>query len=314
MPLEAANFINQLNAANPAHTDQLNQDDSHMRMVKGTLLATFPNFTAVAMASTQAQIDAAVAATTNGVGVLADAGAFFKTNTTDGLTNPAAGEVDVEAAGVPVVKFKSDLSAAFQGDVTVVGNLTGSVPIGGTIVWWDDTLPVGCGVWAWANGQLIPNAPAICPALLARWGAKFGGDGTTTMGVPDMRDVTPVGMDTMGGTTSRGLMVTAVTSWVTNTLGLLFGESLHKLVTGELASHTHVFTGTALAPHSHTVNVLESSGGFGFNNGSNASYQNATTSAVSAGTPTGTNATVGSDTPHNNVQPSITCNWIIRIA
>jgi hypothetical protein len=58
MPLETASFISQLDASNPAHSDQVNQADSHLRLLKATVKATFPNFTAAALVSTQAQIDA----------------------------------------------------------------------------------------------------------------------------------------------------------------------------------------------------------------------------------------------------------------
>jgi microcystin-dependent protein len=63
LPLETATYLHDLVVANPAHTDGLSQADSHMRLLKSTLQNTFPNFTSAALASTQAQIDAAVAAT-----------------------------------------------------------------------------------------------------------------------------------------------------------------------------------------------------------------------------------------------------------
>jgi hypothetical protein len=40
------------------------------------------------------------------------------------------------------------------------------VPIGGTVVWWDDTLPAEGG-WAWANGQVIASANTVCYPVLA---------------------------------------------------------------------------------------------------------------------------------------------------
>lgn len=43
MPLETATFINQLDIANPASTDQLAQADEHLRLIKSTLRSTFPN-------------------------------------------------------------------------------------------------------------------------------------------------------------------------------------------------------------------------------------------------------------------------------
>jgi hypothetical protein len=60
MPVETATYVSQLDPSLPAHTDGLNQADSHARLIKSALQATFPNFTAVALSATQAQIDAAI--------------------------------------------------------------------------------------------------------------------------------------------------------------------------------------------------------------------------------------------------------------
>src|SRR5688572_5863922 len=62
MGLEAASFIHQLNASNPVGgTDQKKQGDDHIRLIKTALLGSFPAF-AGALASSNAQIDAAVTA------------------------------------------------------------------------------------------------------------------------------------------------------------------------------------------------------------------------------------------------------------
>lgn len=43
MSLETAQFIHQLNPANPAGSDRLQQGDDHLRLLKSALQATFPN-------------------------------------------------------------------------------------------------------------------------------------------------------------------------------------------------------------------------------------------------------------------------------
>jgi microcystin-dependent protein len=43
MPLETATYLHELEASNPASTDQLAQADDHLRLIKAALLATFPN-------------------------------------------------------------------------------------------------------------------------------------------------------------------------------------------------------------------------------------------------------------------------------
>jgi hypothetical protein len=59
MPVESATYINQLAPANPAHTDGLNQGDSHMRLIKQVLQNTFPNITGQ-VTSTQSDLNAVI--------------------------------------------------------------------------------------------------------------------------------------------------------------------------------------------------------------------------------------------------------------
>jgi hypothetical protein len=59
MGLETATYVNQLVSTNPAASDGLSQGDDHIRLVKGALLSTFPNFTSAQLSATQAMIDAA---------------------------------------------------------------------------------------------------------------------------------------------------------------------------------------------------------------------------------------------------------------
>jgi microcystin-dependent protein len=56
--------------------------------------------------------------------------------------------------------------------------------------------PVG---WALCNGQLLPIAQNS--ALFALLGTTFGGNGTTTFGLPDFRGRGPVGMGNGPGLT-----------------------------------------------------------------------------------------------------------------
>ncbi len=51
MPVESAAFINGLVASNPAHTDGLAQADSHLRLIKSAVQASFPGITGAVTAS-----------------------------------------------------------------------------------------------------------------------------------------------------------------------------------------------------------------------------------------------------------------------
>jgi len=45
MPLESAQYLNELEASNPAPSDQVRQGDDHIRLIKEVLQNTFPNIT-----------------------------------------------------------------------------------------------------------------------------------------------------------------------------------------------------------------------------------------------------------------------------
>ena len=85
-----------------------------------------------------------------------------------------------------------------------------------------------------------------------------------------------------------------------------------------LVSHTHTFTGTALGTHQHKpVNGaamgLSPGGGGGAGGGDlNSSSGNVDTSAVSAGTPAGTNSTEGSSGVNANLPPYYALCYIMK--
>ena len=56
MSLETATYIDGLNVANPTATDLKSQGDDHLRLIKSTIKATFPNLTG-AVTPTQAQLN-----------------------------------------------------------------------------------------------------------------------------------------------------------------------------------------------------------------------------------------------------------------
>ncbi|WP_025886444.1 phage tail protein [Asaia prunellae] len=51
MPLESGTYVSDLVTTNPAHTDDVSQADSHIRLIKSALKATFPNFKGAITAS-----------------------------------------------------------------------------------------------------------------------------------------------------------------------------------------------------------------------------------------------------------------------
>jgi microcystin-dependent protein len=234
-------------------------------------------------------------------------------DTNTGLLSPAADQLAFSLAGVQVLLMGGSALVTSLGVAAPAILSTGAysggtgqlVPIGSTLLWWDDVLPTEGG-YAWCNGQIIASANTVCPVLLARWGTRFGGNGTTTMGVPDLRDTVPVGKSTMGGVASRALQT------LTNTvLGTLIGLANNVLVTLNLPAYTP--SGSVA-----TTDVTGSGAGLVRPVGSNVGVGGSATGGVIVSPTlsssfTGT-AQGGTSTPVNNVQPSTTCNYILRLA
>lgn len=330
MPVETFGYPDSLNASFPPTSDGLVGGDDHIRGIKSTIKNTFPNISG-AVTGTQAQLNTAAGWTTSGASLLNHSGVFFDNGSgaasTDGFANTLAGDIDVVLQGVIAATFQRTggvnffkVKGALQVDTTITatGEIKGPgiCPPGSTVIWWDDVLPSD-GLWAWANGQVLANANTVAPILLARWGSRFGGNGTTTMGLPDLRETAPIGKSTMGGTVRRGLLV-SISDALVNAINGIFGAATVALTTAEMPSHYH--TAAIYDPghtHGHNAKTGQSSTGGGqFPCGADAGATiNAAATGVRVNSSNGfdtTNST-GSGNAHNNVQPSSVVNWIIRI-
>lgn len=108
----------------------------------------------------------------------------------------------------------------------------------------------------------------------------------STFSLPDLRGRVAVGLDNMGGNAAN--IVTGA-----NALGNIGGSEMHQLTVGEMPNH------------SHTIPQMSSSG----NSGSGINFQpynfgNSVSPYSSSG--------AGGDQPHNNMQPYITLNYLIK--
>ena len=57
MTVESATYISQLNAANPSASDNINEGDDHLRLIKNVLKTQFPNIGASAVNPTATQFN-----------------------------------------------------------------------------------------------------------------------------------------------------------------------------------------------------------------------------------------------------------------
>jgi microcystin-dependent protein len=326
VPLETATYISDLIASNPAASDPLAGADDHVRLIKATIKTTFPNITG-AMTATQGTLNTLGPWATSGAPLLNHAGTFFDNGagaaSTDGLLNTVAGDIDVQLQGVIAATFQRTAGVNFfkvTGGIQATGEIKGPgiTPIGSCVLWFEDVLPTD-GLWVWANGQIISNANVVAPVLLARWGSRFGGNGTTTMGLPDLRETVPVGKSTMGGTSARGI-IGQFTTTVLNLINGWFGEPVHTLTKPEMPAHFH---GAGISDQGHAHSYQYYGTGLRQDGTQASTVQSQLTTGTTATALTGirvtsangldTTDTQGGGGSHNNVQPSTVVNYIIRI-
>jgi microcystin-dependent protein len=137
--------------------------------------------------------------------------------------------------------------------------------------------------WALCNGQLLPINQN--QALFALLGTTYGGNGTTTFALPDLRARAPIHA-------GNG-----------HTLGAAGGAAAHTLSAAELPTHTHAVAGS---PENGNAPVPT--------NNALAGALNAYTAPADLVTLHPSSVTsVGGSQPHLNVQPSLTLTFCIAL-
>lgn len=189
-----------------------------------------------------------------------------------------------------------------------------NIPIGAGIDYWGATAPNSSFVLAY--GQAISRT--TYSALFAIFSTSYGsGDGSTTFNVPDCRGRVTAKWDSMGG--SSGNRLTDQTGGLNgDTLGATGGAETHSLLSTQMPPHNHGGVTGADGSHSHTysgptsVSTAVSTGGDGVC-WSGQVLTATSTVANHTHTIAYDGGSGGSVVAHNNVQPTIICNYLIRI-
>ncbi|MGQ4582320.1 tail fiber protein [Lysobacter sp. F60174L2] len=138
--------------------------------------------------------------------------------------------------------------------------------------------------FATCDGQLLPIAQN--QALFALLGTQYGGNGTTTFGLPDLRGRTPRGFTQA------------------EPVGVASGVESVTLTPAQLPTHTHRFVGTtAAASTSNPRDALFAASGTELYAPPGASVTLAANTVESC----------GNDAPHNNMQPYSVLNFCIAL-
>lgn len=189
----------------------------------------------------------------------------------------------------------SQLSAALQAMLMPTGVV---LPYGG------GTAPTG---WLLCYGQAISRTTYA--TLYGIIGTTYGsGDGSTTFNVPDLRGRVIAGQDDMGGTSANRL--TGVTGSVDgDVLGGTGGAETHTLTSAEMPVHNHGVNDPA---HAHTLNEITLKGSTGGSSVPNGAWFDVGTVGINSAYTGVTIQNAGSGNAHNNVQPTIILNYIIK--
>ena len=154
-------------------------------------------------------------------------------------------------------------------------DLGDTMPIGSVVQWFEETAPDN---WLVLNGQAVSRIDY--PELFVIYGTKYGeGDGSTTFNLPNLKGRVITGLDSNDNDF--------------NELGKVSGEKMHILSVGEMPSHNHTIIcnnvqGGTLAAATLTYGRPYTS--VDYNTIKNA----------------------GESLPHNNMQPYIVANFIVK--
>lgn len=154
-------------------------------------------------------------------------------------------------------------------------NFNYTVPAGGIMEFAGSTAPTG---WLICDGQAVSRTTYA--DLYAIIGTTYGtGDGSTTFNVPNLKGKVPVGRNSSD------------TSF--DTLGETGGEKTHTLTINEMPKHGHNYM--VEETDGDTFGTLRNVGAWNKANSSWAWTKDR-----------------GGDQPHNNLQPYIVLNYIIK--
>lgn len=174
-------------------------------------------------------------------------------------------------------------------------------PIGEITIWATSSAPTG---WLICDGSAISRS--TYSGLFAVLGTTYGvGDGSTTFNLPNLKGRVVVGRD--------------ATDTDFDVIGETRGSKTHVLTVSEIPVHSHAITINA-----NTLDMVYDPGAY---NSGYISGRDANNDGIIDGTSntfgmalqkttdhthTATAADTGSGSAHNNIQPSIVLNYIIR--
>jgi microcystin-dependent protein len=232
------------------------------------------------------------------VGSLAAPGYTFNGDLDTGRYHSGAdGMVDV-CGGTALVTY-STTAIAFNVPVSGVG----AMPVGAVMPFAGATAPSG---WLLCYGQAVSRTTYA--ALFTATGTAHGvGDGSTTFNVPDMRGRAPIGLDNIGGSSAERL-----STYVGHTtLGTGIGAEQITLSIAQIPSHNHGGSTSTDGDHAHSYQAPVYNTNASAGSDRTVANSNTSVNTGTAGAHSHTITSQGGGGAHNNVQPSLTLNYIL---
>lgn len=153
--------------------------------------------------------------------------------------------------------------------------------------------------WAFCQGQILSIAQNT--ALFSLLGTTYGGNGTTTFALPDLRGRVPVG-------TGQGPGLPAIN------LGEMSGSPTHTLISTEMPAHTHAAQVT-IKTNNGAGSSSSPGNSFPAASANRDSIYSSTTdnSTLNAGATQVTVGNTGGSQPFSIMQPYLGMNFIIAL-
>lgn len=219
--------------------------------------------------------------------------------------------------------LEDDKSRMGQGEDILAAKTTADLalaqpPIGAINMWGADTDPAD-GTWLICDGRTLAKAdyPELFSIYSSTW--NTGGEGVDEFRIPDFRSRNPVGAGQGSGLSNRDLAST-------------FGAENHTLTTAQMPIHNHGASGglhghgiLSQTGHNHSYNAVSSVvTQFQYAIGGATAASVVTTAAQATGlgnanftlsdaNAPNTIANAGSGNSHNNMQPGLGVNFILRV-
>lgn len=177
---------------------------------------------------------------------------------------------------------------------------------------------VPSGVISQFAGSIAPTGYLMCtgqsvlvanyPALFAVIGYTYGGSGSNFT-IPNLQGRIPIGAGSITDINSNSQ---------TFSLAGTGGELSHKLTVSEMPSHTHIQNAHTHTQDAHVHSGIPVQGQITVNGGSTYGVwgqyglQNSGSTTATNQNTTATNQNTGGDAFHNNIQPYLVVNYIIK--